>query len=142
MTIHIITLGHNAGSSHCTCSKYHTTVGAGVAQSIQCLTTDWVTGVQSLAEAKDFFSSLCVQTSSEDHPASYTMVTGVLSLGVKCSRGMMLTTHTHPVLSYTSAPPLSLTWRVSDSFTFTMLQCTIFAINTICTGECHTPANT
>jgi hypothetical protein len=30
------------------------------------------------AEAKDFSSSLCVQTSSEAHPASYSVGTGVL----------------------------------------------------------------
>jgi hypothetical protein len=49
---------------------------AGVAQSIPCLTTDWSTRIWSLAEAKDFSSSLCVQTSSEAHPASYPMGTG------------------------------------------------------------------
>jgi hypothetical protein len=32
--------------------------------------TDWVNGVRSLAKAKDFFSGLCVQTSSEGYPAS------------------------------------------------------------------------
>jgi hypothetical protein len=34
------------------------------------------TGVRSLAEAKYFFSSLCVQTSSGTHPASCPMDTG------------------------------------------------------------------
>jgi hypothetical protein len=33
--------------------------GAGVTQSLLCLTTDWTTGVRSPAEAKDFSSSLC-----------------------------------------------------------------------------------
>jgi hypothetical protein len=51
-----------------------------------CLTTD-STGVRSPAETKDFFSDLCVQTSSEAHPASCPVGTGVLSPGVK------LTTH-------------------------------------------------
>jgi hypothetical protein len=32
---------------------------------------DWTTGVQSLAGAKDFSSSLYIQTSSRAHPASY-----------------------------------------------------------------------
>jgi hypothetical protein len=50
-------------------------------------------GVQSLAVAKDFSSSLCVQTSSEVHPASYPMGKGGLFLGVKCSQGVTLTTH-------------------------------------------------
>jgi hypothetical protein len=50
------------------------------------------TGVRSPAEAKDFSSILCVQTSSEAHPASYPMGSGILS-SVKRGRGMMLTTH-------------------------------------------------
>jgi hypothetical protein len=41
---------------------------------------------------KTFFSiTLCVQTTSEAHPASYPMGTGVLSSGVKHGRGVMLT---------------------------------------------------
>jgi hypothetical protein len=34
------------------------------------------TGVRSPAEAKNFSSSLCVQTSSEAHPTSYPVGTG------------------------------------------------------------------
>jgi hypothetical protein len=45
--------------------------GAGVAQSVQYLTTDWTTGVRSTAEAKDFSASLYAQTSSEAHTAFY-----------------------------------------------------------------------
>jgi hypothetical protein len=41
---------------------------ATVAQSVQCLTTDWTTGVRSPVEAKDFFSSLCAFIGSESHP--------------------------------------------------------------------------
>jgi hypothetical protein len=37
---------------------------------------NWVTKVRSLAEAKDFYSSLCVQKSSEAHSASCPMGTG------------------------------------------------------------------
>jgi hypothetical protein len=37
---------------------------------------NWVIGGRSPAEAKNFFSSLCVQTGSEAHPASYSMGTG------------------------------------------------------------------
>jgi hypothetical protein len=33
-------------------------------------------GVRSSEEAKDFSSSVCVQISSESHPASYQMGTG------------------------------------------------------------------
>jgi hypothetical protein len=74
------------------------------------LTTDWTTTVWSLAEAKDFSSSLCVQTSSEIHPASCTMGTGSPFPGVKRGLGVMLTTHPHLVprlrmrRSYTSSP--------------------------------------
>jgi hypothetical protein len=47
------------------------------------------------AQAEDFSSSLCVQNSSEAHPASYPMGKGSPFLGVKRSHGMMLTTHPH-----------------------------------------------
>jgi hypothetical protein len=47
-----------------------------VPQSVQCLTTDWTTVVSSSAEAEDFSSNLCVQITSEVHPASYPMATG------------------------------------------------------------------
>jgi hypothetical protein len=38
--------------------------------------TDCTTRRRSPAEAKDFYSSLCVKTSSEAHPASYRVDTG------------------------------------------------------------------
>jgi hypothetical protein len=44
---------------------------------------DRAIGVRSPAGAKDFSSNLCVQTGSGAHPASCTMGTGVLSLGLK-----------------------------------------------------------
>jgi hypothetical protein len=56
---------------------------------------DRAIGVRSPTGAKDFSSSLCVQTGSGAHPASYTM--GVLSPGVKRGRDVMLTTHPHLV---------------------------------------------
>jgi hypothetical protein len=62
--------------------------------------------------AEDFSSSPCFQTSSGAHPSSYPIiqwVPGVLSPGVKRSRGMTLTTHPHlvPRLSMIGAiPPL------------------------------------
>jgi hypothetical protein len=56
-------------------------IWAGVGKSVQCLTTDWTTVVRSPTEAKDFSSSLCIHTSSEAHPPSYPMGTGVLSRG-------------------------------------------------------------
>jgi hypothetical protein len=85
--------------------------GAAVAQAVQCLTTVWTIEVRSPTGAEDFSSSLCVQIGSGAHPASYSMGTGVLSLGVKRGRGVTLTTHPHLVprlrmiRSYTSFPP-------------------------------------
>jgi hypothetical protein len=61
------------------------------------MTADWTTGVLSPAEAKDFFSSLCVQTSSEAHPPSYPMGTGGRFVGVKRGRFVTLATHPHLV---------------------------------------------
>jgi hypothetical protein len=67
-------------------------------------------GFRSPAGAKDFPSSLCVQTSSEAHPASCTMRTGGPFPGAKHGRGVTLTTHPHLVLrskmsrGYTSSP--------------------------------------
>jgi hypothetical protein len=58
---------------------------------------DRAIGVRSPAGAKDFSSSLCVQTGSGVHPASCTMGTGGLSPGVKRGRGVTLTTHPHLV---------------------------------------------
>jgi hypothetical protein len=63
------------------------TVGAGLAQAVQCLTTGWTIGVRFPSGAKDFSSSLCVQTGSGVHPASCTKGTGVLSPGVKARPG-------------------------------------------------------
>jgi hypothetical protein len=49
---------------------------------------DRAIGVRSPAGAKDFSSSLCVQTSSEVHPASCTMGTGVPFPGGKARLGL------------------------------------------------------
>jgi hypothetical protein len=51
--------------------------GAGVAQSVwPIVSTDWRIAFRSPAGAKDFSSSLCVQTGSGAHPASCPMGTG------------------------------------------------------------------
>jgi hypothetical protein len=55
------------------------------------------TGVRFLAEIKNFSSILCVQTSSEAHPASYPMGIGGPFSGVKRGRGVTLTTLPHLV---------------------------------------------
>jgi hypothetical protein len=102
---------------------------AGVAQSVQCLTTDWAAGVRSPTEAEDFPSNLCVQTGSGAHRASRTVGTGgALSPGVKRGRGVMLTAH--PLLvprssksrSCTSCRPKRLHGVKRDHFIFTFYQ--------------------
>jgi hypothetical protein len=60
---------------------------AGVAQSVQCLITDWAIWVRSPVETKDFSSNLCVQTGSEAHPASCTMGTVCRFSGGKARPG-------------------------------------------------------
>jgi hypothetical protein len=40
-----------------------------LAQTVQCLTMDWTTGIQFPKEAENFSSSLCIQTDSGAHPA-------------------------------------------------------------------------
>jgi hypothetical protein len=92
---------------------------AGIAQSVQCLTTDWTAGVRSPTQAEEFASTVCVQTGSGAHPASCTGGTGCSFLGVKRGRGVMLTTH--PLLvprlrkgrSYTSCHPNAPLWSVT-----------------------------
>jgi hypothetical protein len=58
-----------------------------VAQSVQCLTTDWTAGLRSPTDAEDFSSSLCVQTGSGAHPASCTVGTGGSFPGGKARPG-------------------------------------------------------
>jgi hypothetical protein len=70
--------------------------------------------VRSPTGAENFSSSLCVQTGSGAHPASYQMGTGVISPGIKRGRGVTLTTHPYLVprlrisRSYTSSSPMCL----------------------------------
>jgi hypothetical protein len=63
--------------------------GAGVAQSVQCLTTDCKTGsgFDPLQRQKNFPSSFCVQTDSGAHPASCQMGTGGSFSGAKARLG-------------------------------------------------------
>jgi hypothetical protein len=63
-----------------------------VAQSVYCLTTDWTTGVHPRQRQRIFSSSLCVQTGSGAHLASYPMGTGG-----KAQSGVIQTTHPHLV---------------------------------------------
>jgi hypothetical protein len=61
---------------------------------------------RSPAGAKDFSSSLCVQTGSGAHPATCTMGTGGTFPGAKRSRSMKLTTHPHLVPRSRATLPL------------------------------------
>jgi hypothetical protein len=83
-------------------------MGVGLAQSVQCLTTDWMTWVQTPPE--DISSSLCVRTSSEAHPASYPMGTRDPFPAVKHGRDVTLSTHPHlvPRSRMSRCTPLSL----------------------------------
>jgi hypothetical protein len=67
-------------------------VVAEVAQPVWCLIADCATGFRSRAEANDFFSRVCVQTSSDFHSASsYPRAPWALSQGVNCDRIVTLT---------------------------------------------------
>jgi hypothetical protein len=57
------------------------------------------------AEAKDFSSSLSVQTSPEAHPASCLMCTGGHFPGVRRGRGVTLNNHPHLVSRFISFSP-------------------------------------
>jgi hypothetical protein len=86
-----------------------------------CLTTDWTTGVRSLAEIKDSSSSVYVHSSSEAHPASCPMSTGGPFPGVKRGRGVTLTTHPHLVpgsrVQGITLYPLVPAWRIAGQLT-------------------------
>jgi hypothetical protein len=61
--------------------------GAGVAQSVHCLTTDWTTGVRSLAEARDFPLASVSRPALRRNQPPIQWVLGVVSLGLKRGRG-------------------------------------------------------
>jgi hypothetical protein len=67
--------------------------GSSVSIVSDCGLDNRVIEVRSPTEAKDFSSNLCVQTSSEAHPASCTMGAGGPFPGAKRGRGVTLTTH-------------------------------------------------
>jgi hypothetical protein len=88
------------------------------------VTRDWTAGVRSPLEAEHFSSSLCVQTGSEAHPASYTMGTGCSFTGGKARKGRDAD-HSHSscaevkiewelYLLSPKAPP----WRVTGQLSF------------------------
>jgi hypothetical protein len=78
----------NFTSSDCDCQE----LGAGVAQSVYCLTRDWAIEVRSPAEAESIFppasvSRLALRTTK----FTVQWLPGVVSPGVKRSQGVMLT---------------------------------------------------
>ena len=86
-----------------------TDTGAGIAQSVQRIATDWTVRGSNAGGAK---FSAPVQTSSGAHPASYTMSTGSYTVVKRPGRGVDHQPHLAPRMkeeqSYTSAPPLGL----------------------------------
>jgi hypothetical protein len=86
-----------------------------------------VFGVRSPTEAKDFSSSLCVQTGSEAHPASYPMGSGCPFPGGKARPGRDAD-HSPPSSAevknewelYLLSPQVP-SWRVAGHFTFTFI---------------------
>jgi hypothetical protein len=93
--------------------------------------------VRSSVEARDFSSSLCVQTGSGAHPASCTMSTGGPFPGAKRGRGVTLTTHPHLVprslmsRSYTSSPPLRLHGRIVGLFYLYLLLSNTYTVSAL-----------
>jgi hypothetical protein len=65
----------------------------GVAQSVQCLTTDWAAGVRSLADAKDFPLTSVSRPNLKPTQTPIQWVTVVLSPEVKRGRSVTLATH-------------------------------------------------
>jgi hypothetical protein len=93
--------------------------GAGLAQSAQCLATDWMTRRLRFNRVAS-----CVQTSSRAHQASCTMGTGGPLPGVKHGHGVTLTAHSHLMprpwmsSSYTSSPPCASIGVLWDCFCY------------------------
>jgi hypothetical protein len=113
--------------------------GAGVAQSVQCLTR--------------IFPLTCVQTGSGAHPASCTMGTGGPFPGAKRGRGVTLTTHPHLVprsrmsRRYTPLPSnatmagsgtalLFLLWFIKHGKEEMAIKPTIVIVRTVCNSGC------
>jgi hypothetical protein len=77
--------------------------------------TDWTTGVRSPVEAKDFSSTLCVQTSSKASPTPIQWVPGSFSGGksrleLEADHLLHLVPRSRMSRSYNTAPP----WRLHE----------------------------
>jgi hypothetical protein len=105
-------------------------LGNRVAQSVQCLTTDWTTGrsgidVRSPTEAKGVFPLTFVSRQAQGSTQPPVQcVPDVLSPGKKRGRSMTLTTYPHLAQrsrmsrGYTSSPPKRFRGVLWDSFSF------------------------
>jgi hypothetical protein len=71
--------------------------GAGVVQSVLCLTTDWTTGFDPRQRQRIFPLASSSRPTLEPTQPPVQWVPGVLSPGVKRGRGVTLTTHPHLV---------------------------------------------
>jgi hypothetical protein len=75
------------------------------------------TGIWSPAEENNFSSSLCVQTSSEAHPASYPIGTGgsfpwgKAQPGREADHSLASSSEVNNVYKQYTPPPLAPTWR-------------------------------
>jgi hypothetical protein len=89
--------------------------GAAVAQAVQCLTMGWTIGRSRFDPRQGqriFLPAPASRLALGPTQPPIQWVPGVLYPGVKCGRGVMLTTHPHLVprlrmsRSYTSPPPM------------------------------------
>jgi hypothetical protein len=101
---------------------------------------DWMTEIWSPAEAKEFSSSLCVQTGSGAHPASCPMGTGFPSPGQSATREWRwpLTPIYCQSQEWLGAiPPLPQVppWRVVGLLYFTLLYFTLHRLKYIIIQE-------
>jgi hypothetical protein len=102
--------------------------GAGVAQSVQCLTTHWTTGVTSPAETKGSSSILCVQTGSEVTQLSIQRVPGSFP-GSKAWLVRDAEDSPHPVpdqewVGYITPLPLRVCMAVAGRLYFNLVRVT------------------
>jgi hypothetical protein len=94
---------------------------------VQCLSTDWTARFSSLEEVEDFSSSLCVQTSSEAHPVSYTMGTrgtfpgGKVQPGHDADHSPASSAEVKNKQELYSSPPLQLHGTMGQLYFFTLL---------------------
>jgi hypothetical protein len=77
------------------CYSVLNSLQAFVGQSLECLTTDWTTGVRSWTGENDFYSTSASRLPLGPTQPPIQWVPGVLSLRVKCSHYVTLTPQPH-----------------------------------------------